>query len=206
MLAPTYATQKYYDCHIHERIDQMWKTHMARVDKGLDGTYKTHGIYNDKMQDNSQQINNGVHMRLDTIIHGLTEKPYLDNPFQRFHESIEEYPEFHDDIDDVSFIQYDNWERLKPFDAKDGSTVGGTPAIPTEDNDQKLYFYDVQGESVYTNPPDTNLPVIDHGLDERVAAKPTRQEAQQPRPPMLPSGATNSSHLPSTRRRRWAPS
>jgi hypothetical protein len=30
----------------------------------------------------------------------------------------------------------------------------------------KLYFYDVQGESVYTNPPDTNLPVIDHGLDE----------------------------------------
>lgn len=38
--------------------------------------------------------------------------------------------------------------------------------IPTEDNDQKLYFYDVQGESVYTNPPDSNLPSIDHGLDE----------------------------------------
>lgn len=38
--------------------------------------------------------------------------------------------------------------------------------IPTEDNDQKLYFYDVQGESVYTNPPDPNAPVIDHGLDE----------------------------------------
>lgn len=166
LIAPTLATQKYFDCHIHERIDQMWKTHMHRVDKGLDGTYKAHGIYNDKMQDNSQQINNGVHLRLDSIIHGVVEKPYLDNPFQRFHESIEEYPEFHDDIDDVNFIHYDNWERLKPFDPKDGSTVGETPAIPTEDNDQKLYFYDVQGESVYTNPPDTNLPVIDHGLDE----------------------------------------
>ena len=35
-----------------------------------------------------------------------------------------------------------------------------------EDNDQKLYFYDVQGESVYTNPPDSNAPVIDHALDE----------------------------------------
>lgn len=35
-----------------------------------------------------------------------------------------------------------------------------------EDNDQKLYFYDVQGESVYTNPPDTNQPTLDHGLDE----------------------------------------
>lgn len=166
LIAPTLVTQKYYDCHIHERIDQMWKTHMTRVDKGLDGTYRAHGIYNDKMQDNAQQINNGVHMRLDSIIHGISEKPYLDNPFQRFHESIEEYPDFHDDIDDVNFIEYDNWERLKPFDPKEGTTVGETPVIPTEDNDMKLYFYDVQGESVYTNPPDTNLPVIDHGLDE----------------------------------------
>ncbi len=54
LLAPTYATQKYYDCHIHERIDQMWKMHMSREDKGLGGTYKSHGIYNDKMQDNAQ--------------------------------------------------------------------------------------------------------------------------------------------------------
>jgi hypothetical protein len=105
-------------------------------------------------------------MRLDSIIHGLTEKPYLDNPFQRFHQSIEEYPEFHDDIDDVSFMEYDNWERLKPFDAKDGTVAGDTPVIPTEDNDMKFLFYDVQGESVFTNPPDPNMPVIDHGLDE----------------------------------------
>ncbi len=63
-------------------------------------------------------------------------------------------------------MEYDNWERLKPYDPKDGSYVGETTVIPMEDNDQKLYFYDVQGESVYTNPPDTNMPVIDHGLDE----------------------------------------
>lgn len=166
LFAPTLATKYCYDSQIHERIDNMWKVHMNRVDKGLDGTYKEHGIYNDKMQDYTTQINNGVHMRLDSIIHGLTEKPYLDNPFQRFHQSIEEYPEFHDDIDDVSFTEYDNWERLKPFDAKDGTTVGDTPVIPSEDNDLKFLFYDVQGESVYTNPPDPNMPVIDHGLDE----------------------------------------
>jgi hypothetical protein len=121
----------------------MWKMHMTREDKGLGGTYKSHGIYNDKMQDNAQQINNGVHMRLDSIIHGITESPYLDNPFQRFHQSIEEYPEFHDDIDDVGFTEYDNWERLKPFDAKEGTTVGDSPVIPTEDNDLKMLFYDV---------------------------------------------------------------
>lgn len=63
-------------------------------------------------------------MRLDSIIHGVMEQPYLDNPFQRFHESIEKYPDFHDDIDDVSMIDYDNWERLKQFDPKEGTTVG----------------------------------------------------------------------------------
>lgn len=66
----------------------------------------------------------------------------------------------------MSFTEYDNWERLKPFDAKEGTTIGDSFVIPLEDNDQKLYFYDLQGESVYTNPPDPNMPTIDHGLDE----------------------------------------
>lgn len=118
------------------------------------------------MQDAVLQINNGTQIRFDSIIHGIVEKPYLDNPFQRFHESIEQYPDFLDDIDDVSMLEYDNFERLKPFNPKEGTTVGETNIYPPEDNDQKLYFYDVQGESVYTNPPDSNTPFIDHGLDE----------------------------------------
>ncbi len=134
---------------------------------GLPGTYKEHGMYNDKRQDYNHNISNGIHLRLDSITHGIIETPYLNNPFQRFHQSIEDYPDFHDDIDDVSFTTYDNFERLKQFDAKEGTTVGDSPVIPTEDNDTKLYFYDVQGESVYTNPPDSNIPVIDHGLDEQ---------------------------------------
>lgn len=40
-------------------------------------------------------------MRMDSIIHGIVEKPYLDNPFQRFHENIEQYPNFLEDIDDI---------------------------------------------------------------------------------------------------------
>lgn len=55
---------------------------------------------------------------------------------------------------------------MKPFEPAEGTTVGGTSVIPMEDNDQKPIFYDIQGESVYTNPPDSNAPVIDHGLDE----------------------------------------
>jgi len=80
-VAPTAVSKIYYDCHIHERIDNMWRIHMNRVDKGLDGTYKEHGIYEDKMQDYNQGINNGVQIRLDSITHGIIEQPYLDNPF-----------------------------------------------------------------------------------------------------------------------------
>jgi hypothetical protein len=35
-----------------------------------------------------------------------------------------------------------------------------------DDNDEALHFYDIQGESLYTNPPDPNYPIIDHGLEE----------------------------------------
>ncbi len=100
------------------------------------------------------------------MLSGIKEKTYMNNPFTRFHQSIEEYPHFHDDLDDISFNEHDNWERLKKFDPKEGSTIGDTTAIPAEDNDQKLVWSDVQGETVYTNPPDSNVPFIDHGLDE----------------------------------------
>jgi hypothetical protein len=46
-------------------------------------------------------------------------------------------------MDDISFMDADQWERLKPFQPKKGSTVGITHIVPLEDNDQKLYFYDI---------------------------------------------------------------
>ena len=55
---------------------------------------------------------------------------------------------------------------MKQSMPKDGKTVGTTTLIPTMDTDEKLIFYDTQGESLYTNPPDPNIPFVDHGLDE----------------------------------------
>ena len=34
LVAPTAASKYYYDAHIHERIDNMWRIHTNRVDKG----------------------------------------------------------------------------------------------------------------------------------------------------------------------------
>jgi hypothetical protein len=62
LVAPTLIAKHYYDCHINERIDKLWKIHCNRVDKGtisiiilwiigLGGTHRSGRIYNDKMQD-----------------------------------------------------------------------------------------------------------------------------------------------------------
>ena len=72
-----------------------------------------------------------------------------------------------DNMDDAKLYATDNFERMKPLMPKKGSTVGTTTLLPTIDTDEKLIYYDTQGESLYTNPPDPNIPVIDHGLDER---------------------------------------
>ena len=59
-----------------------------------------------------------------------------------------------------------NFERQKMYMPKDKHVVGTSPFIPLHDNDEKLQWFDVQGESLYSNPLDTNNPTVDHGLDE----------------------------------------
>jgi hypothetical protein len=48
-----------------------------------------------------------------TLVTGAEGHHVLDNPFVRFHKSIAEYPEFHDDMDDISLMETDTFERMK---------------------------------------------------------------------------------------------
>ena len=157
-----------YQQAINERVDNLWRIHENREKKGLSGTNTPTGVLDDADHTNDRgfTIQNGLHMSMDSIVTGVHEKPQLNNPFTRFHKSLEDYPQEHENMDDVKLYQTDNFERLKPLMPKAGSTVGTTTLIPTMDTDEKLVFYDTQGESLYTNPPDPNVPVIDHGLDE----------------------------------------
>jgi hypothetical protein len=118
------------------------------------------------MQDFSKVSYLGTQVSFQEMTTGAILDSSFDNPFVRFHKSIEQYPEFHDDMDDVNLFEIDNFERFKQYQAKPGTTVGETPIFPVEDNDQKFQFYDITGESVYTNPPDSDAPAIDHKLDE----------------------------------------
>lgn len=84
----------------------------------------------------------------------------------RWHESYEKYPSHLDSIDDIVSTQCDEYERFKPYKAKKDKVIGSVPLIMREDNDEKWNFYDIQGESLYSPPPDPNWITVDHGLDE----------------------------------------
>ena len=77
-----------------------------------------------------------------------------DNPFVRQHQSIRNYSSHLSDIDDYATTFTDEFERLKKFKPDKKHHVGVTPLIPRQDNDEAPDYYDLQGESLYTNPPD----------------------------------------------------
>lgn len=91
---------------------------------------------------------------------------YHDNQFARWNSNIDKNASQHDDIERHTLYEHDNFERMKPYMAKTGDVEGQTTVIPQDDDDSKLHFYDNQGESIWTNPPDQNMPLIDHQLDE----------------------------------------
>jgi hypothetical protein len=62
---------------------------------------------------------------------------HWDNAFLRWHKSFEDYPDFLSDIDDIPMHETDNFERMKKFEPLEKHTVGSSPVIPREDNDEK---------------------------------------------------------------------
>ena len=97
---------------------------------------------------------------------GSQPKIVTESPFNRGSELLEEYPlhlsDFHDDV----LFEVGQAQRHEIFQMDSNKSAGETTLIPMDDNDEVLHFYDIQGESLYTNPPDPNMPTIDHGLEE----------------------------------------
>jgi len=77
------------------------------------------------------------------ILTGIKDFTYIDAPFTRMHQSIQNYPTDHSETGDVPLYQTDEWERNKPFKPKRENIVGTTTPIPMDDNDEKLHFYDI---------------------------------------------------------------
>lgn len=143
----------------------MWRVHRSREAQGLPATNGNIGYQNHRQGENVQ-YNSTVAYHMYQLFTGSLEQQYLDAPFTRMHQSIQDYPSHLSDWDDVPMYQVDTFERMKPFAPLKEHVEGTTTVIPMDDNDSKLHFYDIQGESLYTNPPNPNYPTIDHGLEE----------------------------------------
>ena len=103
---------------------------------------------------------------MEEVITGADMNLHFDNPWFRWHQSFEDYPSFLSDLDDHALHKTDNFERFKKYKPLDKHVVGSSPVIPRQDNDEKFEFYDIQGESLYSNPPNPSNIVVDHGMDE----------------------------------------
>jgi len=165
LIGPTFMAKQAFNANIDKRIENMWRVHRNRVDKGMGGTYHPSGFHESMDQDKNMVVPNAF-LRVEQLYEGNIIEPYLSNPFLRWHKSFGNYPSFFSDMDDYPMHKTDDFERMKKLRPKKGSTVGISQMIPREDTDEKLEYYDIQGESVYSNPPNPNWPVIDHSLDE----------------------------------------
>lgn len=168
LFAPTILARLSYNEEVNSRVDNLWRIHRNREDAGMGGTYTSTRIDNGSQhyQDTNYQFNAGFHVRMEQLINGARVRPVLENPFSRFNDNIMNYSSVLEDMDDITLYQVDNYERLKPYKPNKKNVVGICNPVPQDDNDELLKFYDIQGESLYTNPPDSNNPTIDHGLEE----------------------------------------
>lgn len=75
---------------------------------------------------------------------------------------------FLEDLDkEKIFHNVDTFERLKPFQPKKGTTNGEWYHMQTDDNDSKFKYSGAEGDTYYTEPPDSNFgPAIDHRISE----------------------------------------
>lgn len=142
LILPSYLAKRSYGADIEDRLANMWRTHKNRVDRGLEGTYKEHGAHESLRRDWNIASPN-AHWSVRQFIDGSLAPAYVDNVFQRWHESYEKYPSLLATVDDHSLYQTDDFERFKKFKAKDKDVVGVTPAIMKEDNDEKWELYDI---------------------------------------------------------------
>jgi hypothetical protein len=166
LLAPTYFSRQLYSQQIEDRVATMWRVHKNRKDRGLGSTYQSNGYHESlELQDSNMAIPTTT-MAWEQFMDSAEVAPRFVNPFNRWHEAFGKSPAMLGDIDDYTLASIDEFERAKIFKPDASKVMGSTDVNPMEDNDEKYQWYDGQGETIFTPPPDINLPAIDHGLDE----------------------------------------
>lgn len=165
-LVPSIYFRRMADHQVDEKVTELWRVHRSRENQGLIANTKDNMWAQNHRQGEVIQWNMSRHTSLHQLMTGIKEDMTLQAPWTRMHKSYDDYPSMLSTIDDVPLHQTDTFERHKPFIPKPEHVVGTTTNSPMDDDDEKLHFYDIQGESCLSNPPNPNYPLIDHGLEE----------------------------------------
>lgn len=154
---------------IEKEVNELWRIHRVREEKGMEGTYRSDGLYPNMIHDNQLMSKYPREYNLEELLLGRKVDMLVPTPMTRFNKTFEEYPDFHEDYDrDKLSSQLDNLERLKPFDPVEGTTKMNWYAHPLEDTDQKAMWGGPEGDTPFAEPPDPELgPAMDHRQDER---------------------------------------
>lgn len=142
LFLPTLIAIQAKSIEVEKRIENMWRVHRNRTDRGLGSTFKTNGINKSANQGHNFIIPN-INMSSEMMFEGAVPEFWNKNPFMRHHENIFQYSSHLYDIDDHAKTNFDNFERLKKFAAKKKTTIGVTKIIPQQDNDEAWDYYDI---------------------------------------------------------------
>ena len=81
---------------------------------------------------------------MDSITNGIIPKQHLNNPFIRWNELIDKQGYLYDTfMDDVPVYEFKKYERLRHLEPHPSKVMGTCPAVPREDTDEKLIWFDV---------------------------------------------------------------
>ena len=96
-IAPSLFSQYCYQQAISDRVDNLWRIHKNREGKGMGGSAQASGVYeeDEHVGDRAFRINNGLHLSMDSIVSGLKGQAVHNNPFTRFHQSLQELSLIH---------------------------------------------------------------------------------------------------------------
>jgi hypothetical protein len=99
LAAPTYVARQAYNSDAEKRIEQMWNVHKNRVDRGLKGTFKSSGQHESLELQESNFIMPTMNLSWDNLFEGAELRGRFTNPFLRWHEVYQKYPDMLSDVD-----------------------------------------------------------------------------------------------------------
>ena len=126
---PTFMAVQATASDVDKRIENMWRVHRNRTDRGLGGTKKSNGLNESSNQGHNFMIPN-INISSSMLFEGAVPEVWNNNPFMRHHENIFQYSSHLYDIDDHAKMHFDTFERFKKFKPKAKSTVGASKVVP----------------------------------------------------------------------------